>query len=537
MMNLRELSAINSIGKRRKAVSLLLAVLVILTPSLGGTPRAHAATSVVTFASPNPEANGEFGWSVAISDSIVVVGAPGETVAGFANAGRAYIFSSQGSLIATLISPNPQTNGPAGRFTPYGAPSGFGFTVGVSGTIVVVGAPGEVSSSGTSARGHAYTFTSTGSPIATLTSPNSQPPGHFGFFGYSVAVSGTSVVVGAPDEISSSGVSASGHAYICSSAACPVTGTLATPSPQLFGDFGFSVGVSSNIVAVAAPGEFGAAGRVYTFSTAGNLIATLTSPNEQASGVFGNSVAVNGTSVVAGAPDETGSAGHAYICSTTGCPATGTLTSPNTQANGFFGNSVGVSGTTVTIGAQGEVASAGHAYLCNSAGCPITGVLTSPNTQGGGAFGSSVGVSGVNVVVGAQQETAGGFPNAGHAYLFQTAPTCKEADGNGDFHGSNGKGNFHADDDKCEDGNQNQVSSTDVGDSKDFQSTQISTTTFDAAANTVTITGLGTHGGVPVAFTFVALETGPTTPGWVSFAFSDGYANAGTLVSGSILLH
>jgi len=114
---------------------------------------------------------------------------------------------------------------------------------------------------------------------------------------------------------------------------------------------------------------------------------------------------------------------------------------------------------------------------------------------------------------------------------------CNEADGNGDFHGSSGKGNFNADDDKCEDGIPNQVSSTNVGDGKDFQSTQISTTTFDAVANTVTITGLGTHGGVPVAFTFVALETGPTTPGWVSFAFSDGYTNAGTLVSGSILLH
>jgi hypothetical protein len=122
--------------------------------------------------------------------------------------------------------------------------------------------------------------------------------------------------------------------------------------------------------------------------------------------------------------------------------------------------------------------------------------------------------------------------------IFPTAIFgCKENDGNGDFHGANGIGNFHADDDKCEDGNENQVSSTNLGDGKDFRSTQISTTTFDAAANTVTITGLGTHGGLPVAFTFVALETGPTTPGWVSFAFSDGYTNAGTLIDGSILLH
>jgi hypothetical protein len=40
-----------------------------------------------------------------------------------------------------------------------------------------------------------------------------------------------------------------------------------------------------------------------------------------------------------------------------------------------------------------------------------------------------------------------------------------------------------------------------------------------------------------VGFVFTAIETGPTIPGWVSFAFSDGYTNAGTLTNGSILLH
>ena len=120
--------------------------------------------------------------------------------------------------------------------------------------------------------------------------------------------------------------------------------------------------------------------------------------------------------------------------------------------------------------------------------------------------------------------------------VVTVTPACREADGNGDFHGSNGKGNFHADDDQCEDGIPNQVSSTNVGDGKDFQSTQISMTTFDSVANMVTITGFGTHGGVPVSFTFVALATGPTTPGWVSFAFSDGYTNAGTLTSGDVVL-
>lgn len=124
----------------------------------------------------------------------------------------------------------------------------------------------------------------------------------------------------------------------------------------------------------------------------------------------------------------------------------------------------------------------------------------------------------------------------GAAFITRPGEGCQESDGNGDFQGQQ-NGNFNFDNDGCIDGDQNQVSSTNRGDGRDFQSTQITTSTFDATANTVTITGVGTSNGIPVTFVFVALETGPTTPGWVSFAFSDGYTNAGTLVNGNILLH
>jgi hypothetical protein len=129
-----------------------------------------------------------------------------------------------------------------------------------------------------------------------------------------------------------------------------------------------------------------------------------------------------------------------------------------------------------------------------------------------------------------------GSTNAVYYAPISQPPGCRESDGNGDFQGQQ-KGNFNFDNDGCIDGDRDQVSSTNCGDGRDFQSTQITTTTFDAVAHTVTITGLGTHGGVTVTFVFVAVETGPTTPGWVSFSLSDGYTNAGPLVSGIILLH
>lgn len=80
------------------------------------------------------------------------------------------------------------------------------------------------------------------------------------------------------------------------------------------------------------------------------------------------------------------------------------------------------------------------------------------------------------------------------------------------------------------------MQSTNRGDGRDFKSTRIDSAKFDNAAHTITISGAGLSGGLPVTFVFVALETGLTTPGWVSFAFSDGYKNAGTLLNGSVLL-
>jgi hypothetical protein len=208
---------------------------------------------ITTLTSPNAQADGDFGGSVSISGTLVVVGALGEA----GNAGHAYVFNAtDGSLITTLTSPN--TNALVNIFF-------FGASVSISGTTVVVGAPYERPNAVLDA-GRAYVFDSTGSLIATLTSPYAQGP-QAGLFGSSVSVSCTTVVVGAYNEIAN-GQPAAGHAY-----------------------------------------SFDA--------TAGFLTTTLASPNAQGGGNFGSSVAVSGTTVVVGAPSETGSgffyAGHAYI--------------------------------------------------------------------------------------------------------------------------------------------------------------------------------------------------------------------------------
>lgn len=116
---------------------------------------------------------------------------------------------------------------------------------------------------------------------------------------------------------------------------------------------------------------------------------------------------------------------------------------------------------------------------------------------------------------------------------------CQEKDGDGHFNGNHGNGHFHFSSDRCEDGDPDVVWSSDIGDGRSFQSTQFQKVQFDLMTfpRTITIIGLGTIGVLPVAFTFTAVETGPTTPGYVSFTFGDGFTNAGQISDGSVLLH
>src|SRR5436853_397992 len=172
----------------------------------------------------------------------------------------------------------------------------------------------------------------------TLTSPNAQPAGQFGS---SVAINEGDpiVVVGAPFETANA-LSHAGHAYVLDTTTGLIT-TLTTPNAQTGGLFGISVSISGTTVVVGAPDETAnalpRAGHAYVFDTTdGSLTTTLTSPTAQSVGVFGISVSIGGTTVAVGAPFETAnlqpSAGHAYVFdASTGSPIT-TLTSPYAQA-------------------------------------------------------------------------------------------------------------------------------------------------------------------------------------------------------------
>jgi hypothetical protein len=118
-----------------------------------------------------------------------------------------------------------------------------------------------------------------------------------------------------------------------------------------------------------------------------------------------------------------------------------------------------------------------------------------------------------------------------------TPPPCHAADGSGDEPGNKGGSahfSFHHDD--C--GLQPESETfSDPSSGTDFHSTQVNSVAYDNVAHTVTIAGLGTNNGLPVAFTIVAVDSSLAPPGLFSITLSDGYTNSGSLLSGSITLH
>jgi hypothetical protein len=116
-------------------------------------------------------------------------------------------------------------------------------------------------------------------------------------------------------------------------------------------------------------------------------------------------------------------------------------------------------------------------------------------------------------------------------------PACREADGSGDVPGKNGgKASFSEHEDDCNEGGDS-ADFSDPSSGTEFHSTKVTSVAYDGVAHSVTMTGLGTNNGLPVAFTIVAVDSSLVPPGAFSITLSNGYANSGNLLDGSIALH
>jgi hypothetical protein len=237
----------------------------------------------------------------------------------------------------------------------------FGSSAAIDGDTAVFGAFLE----GTG--GSAYVFTRSGTTWTQQAKLTGSTVVSGDEFGYSVAISGDTIVVGARAE-SSTDDAYNGDAYVFTrsgttwSQQAKFSDTLSSGNSH----FGYSVDIDGNTIVVGAPmdspGTSDHRGRCHIYTRSGtswSLQQSLASSTGDDYAYFGADVAIDGDTVVVGSSVEDSSGnnncGAAYIFTRSGTSwSQQERFAPTTATNAYFGNAVDISGDTAIIGAYGE---------------------------------------------------------------------------------------------------------------------------------------------------------------------------------------
>jgi hypothetical protein len=374
-----------------------------------------------------------FGLSVSIDGIYAVVGSKGYEE----YTGMAYVFQFDGAIwnkVARLTASDKQD----GDY--------FGNSVCISGDYIVVGAvtdDNKVSHSGA-----AYVFkrpangwkdtTEIAKLLPSVGNSNQN-------FGQAVSIEDNLIVVGAKGD--NTLFNSGGAAFIYLK---PVNEWVNTSSPvakllpsvgEAYQQFGSSVSVSGDNVAVGAPGDdeiANGSGAVYVFSkpiggwTDTTETMKIVSPLVQEYLSLGTSISILGNDLIIGATGWGNSAETArvYVFST----SDGTwesplkiaeLTAEGGHSEDHFGWSVHMNDDLIVVGAgsTSTVGKTGHTYVYNR---PDSGwkdmtqtmkIIPSDSANGYNGFGTSVGVSSNKLIVGTIQDNESGF-SSGAAYFY-----------------------------------------------------------------------------------------------------------------------
>ncbi len=405
--------------------------------ALMGAPLADGPGSAYTFVrsngvwspsqplvSPESAAGESFGFAVALEGDVAVVGAPWAGAGGSASGG-AYLFRRSGGV----FSPAPKivaSNGNAGDY--------FGLAVAISEDAFVVGAPFKEGVAG-EAVGAAYAFDDGGSTFVEhpLVPDHGTEGSHLGL---AVAVEGDTAVAGAPGASTPAGPLA-GYAYVFvrSGASWTEQQRLQAPDATARDFFGGEVALSGDTLVVGAPwaesGIYPNAGVVYVFVREGGAWTfqqKLEPERPSDLGFYGSSLAVSGDTIVVGDSNATvqGTAyqgrAHVYVRSGNAWSLQQTLVASDGGEGEYFGQALDLEQDTLVVGAL--LASAGGvrkgaAYVfTRAAGAWTEGQkLSASDGTAFDRFGRAISLSGNTLVVSTEDDASG--VASGSAYIFE----------------------------------------------------------------------------------------------------------------------
>ena len=351
-----------------------------------------------------------FGYSIAIDGDTCVISA----IRSESETGSAYVYASDENGVWSQTAKLTASNGTHDDY--------FGLDVAIDGDLCVIGAYGTNSYTG-SAYLYAPDENGDWDQIAELTASDGAIGDRFG---NSVAIQGDTCMVGAYEADSQTG-----RVYIFrpdENGEWTQAGVL-TASDGASGDyFGWKIAIDGTSCVIGAFGADSFAGSAYLFtadeSGAWSEAAELTASGRESGDYFGVGVDLDDDTCVIGAfksNDETGSA-YLFAPDENGdWNQIAELTASDGTNDDLFGNRVAIDGNTCVIGAYGTESYTGSAYVftADAAGAwNQIAKLNDPDAEDDDAFARSVAMDDGICLIGA----SGTNYITGSAYLYGSPP-------------------------------------------------------------------------------------------------------------------
>lgn len=312
----------------------------------------------------------------------------------------------------------------------------FGFSVSINGSYAVIGAPFDNVGQNVD-QGAAYVFVRSGSVWSEQAKIIADDGATGDYFGYSVAINGSYIIVGA--FLDNNPVTDAGSAYVFTR-----SGTVWTQQAKLTASnaatndhFGYSVSISGAYAVIGAKDDdIGAnvdEGSAYFFNRSGSVWSqqdNVVAPFGAAGDRFGISVSIDGDYAVIGASEDNVGAdtvvGSAHVFTRNGMnwDYQDELVSPFPGDDDRFGESVAIDGNYIIVGEPYTSSYAGAtAYIFVRSGSAWSHQVTlfahPPVGAALNRFGISVAINGDYVIIGATETTINGNLDQGSAYLFK----------------------------------------------------------------------------------------------------------------------
>jgi hypothetical protein len=395
-----------------------------------------------------PDQDDAFGYVIAVDGDTLVVGACGEDSAASGSNGDD---TSNGVIESGAVFVYQRSNGQWQQSAYLKAPTAdraeyFGGAVAVRGNTMLVGATRAslyvTDAAGTPDRpGLVYVYERAGADwtnTAVIASQSARPD----LFGFAIELDDIGAVIGAPFD--SADGDRSGAVYsVTKASGWQDLKRLSAPEPKRGGSFGWSFALEGDSLLVGAPSQASAlapgVGNAYMFSRAGNSweLSQKLSGGPQASGAsFGYALALQGNTAVVSAPfpglphaNNTATTPHglAFVYERGGGAwmLASQLESPTAKNNDYFGISVALAGNSLLVGASGDPsaargfdgdpnagallnAGAFHAFARDRDGWTATTYVKPSSAREDTLFGEEIEISGDTIVVGAEHDAQGG---------------------------------------------------------------------------------------------------------------------------------